>query len=139
MGRTPPHPLSTTHLHTSTLPLCYVLRVCCLSGPEGLQHAVPHGLVAAAEPFDKYRYVDELPNNASAVRLCEFGDVDLFAINTIGAVWPGMVGLRNGRLGTHTSPYRPSPALAGRCVEIFQVWDSFVLALFWDKHTGVIY
>ena len=38
-------------------------------------------------PFNKYRYVDELPHNAAEVRLCEFGDVDLFAINTISAEW----------------------------------------------------
>lgn len=38
-------------------------------------------------PYNKYRYVDELPNNPSVVRQCEFGDVDLFAINTVGAAW----------------------------------------------------
>ena len=38
-------------------------------------------------PFANYRYVDELPHNASDVRLCEFGDVDLFLVNPDGVAW----------------------------------------------------
>ena len=39
------------------------------------------------QPFANYRYVDELPHNASDVRLCEFGDVDLFLINPDKVAW----------------------------------------------------